>query len=152
MSTHLLTGDNTTHLPTGDITTHLPTRRRTTVATLICVSSSAHQVTCLFVVFHPPHRRRYHPSPHQRRTTVATLICVSSNAHQEGMVEFIGMLKVKVLKGINLAVRDMLSSDPYVVLTLGQQVDENDEELPDFCKFYEKCHKSKKTNDWIDPR
>lgn len=38
------------------------------------------------------------------------------------MVEFIGLLKVKVIKGMNLAIRDMLSSDPYVVLTLGQQV------------------------------
>ncbi|PKA58616.1 ADP-ribosylation factor GTPase-activating protein AGD12 [Apostasia shenzhenica] len=38
-----------------------------------------------------------------------------------GMVEFTGILKVKVIKGRNLAVRDMLSSDPYVVLTLGQQ-------------------------------
>lgn len=38
------------------------------------------------------------------------------------MVEFMGLLKVKVVKGVNLAVRDMLSSDPYVVLTLGQQV------------------------------
>lgn len=41
--------------------------------------------------------------------------------NSEGMVEFIGVLKVKVLKGTNLAVRDMLSSDPYVVLNLGQQ-------------------------------
>ncbi|GAB4840705.1 ADP-ribosylation factor GTPase-activating protein agd12 [Ancistrocladus abbreviatus] len=39
----------------------------------------------------------------------------------DGMVEFIGVLKVKVLYGTNLAIRDMLSSDPYVVLTLGQQ-------------------------------
>ncbi|XP_074269674.1 ADP-ribosylation factor GTPase-activating protein AGD12-like [Silene latifolia] len=39
----------------------------------------------------------------------------------EGMVEFIGVLKVKVVKGTNLAVRDMLSSDPYVLLNLGQQ-------------------------------
>ncbi|RZR95052.1 hypothetical protein BHM03_00023870 [Ensete ventricosum] len=39
-----------------------------------------------------------------------------------GMVEFIGILNVKVIKGTNLAVRDVLSSDPYVVLTLGQQV------------------------------
>lgn len=38
------------------------------------------------------------------------------------MVEFLGILKVKVIKGTNLAVRDMLSSDPYVVLTLGQKV------------------------------
>ncbi|XVF75055.1 hypothetical protein PTKIN_Ptkin13bG0158300 [Pterospermum kingtungense] len=38
-----------------------------------------------------------------------------------GMVEFIGLLKIKVVKGINLAIRDMMTSDPYVVLTLGQQ-------------------------------
>lgn len=44
----------------------------------------------------------------------------ASNA-TAGMVEFIGILKVKVLSGTNLAVRDMLSSDPYVVLTLGKQ-------------------------------
>ncbi|XP_022714480.1 ADP-ribosylation factor GTPase-activating protein AGD12-like isoform X1 [Durio zibethinus] len=39
----------------------------------------------------------------------------------EGIVEFIGLLKVKVVKGIDLAIRDMMTSDPYVVLTLGQQ-------------------------------
>lgn len=38
------------------------------------------------------------------------------------MVEFIGMLKIIIIKGTNLAVRDMLSSDPYVFLTLGKQV------------------------------
>ena len=38
------------------------------------------------------------------------------------MVEFIGMLKVKVIKGTDLAVRDMMTSDPYVILKLGQQV------------------------------
>lgn len=38
------------------------------------------------------------------------------------MVEFIGMLKVTVKKGTNLAIRDMMSSDPYVVLNLGKQV------------------------------
>ncbi|KAG8058413.1 hypothetical protein GUJ93_ZPchr0002g23587 [Zizania palustris] len=40
---------------------------------------------------------------------------------QVGMVEFIGILKVKVKGGTNLAIRDMSTSDPYVVLTLGQQ-------------------------------
>lgn len=45
----------------------------------------------------------------------------SSSQKSEGMVEFIGMLKVKIIKGTNMAIRDMLSSDPYVVLTLGQQ-------------------------------
>lgn len=38
------------------------------------------------------------------------------------MVEFIGLLKVKVIRGTNLAIRDMMTSDPYVILTLGQQV------------------------------
>lgn len=38
------------------------------------------------------------------------------------MVEYIGLLKIKVIRGTNLAIRDMMSSDPYVVMTLGQQV------------------------------
>ncbi|XP_062162958.1 ADP-ribosylation factor GTPase-activating protein AGD12-like [Alnus glutinosa] len=45
----------------------------------------------------------------------------NSSQKSEGMVEFIGLLKVKVIKGTNLAIRDMMSSDPYVILTLGQQ-------------------------------
>ncbi|KAM7500491.1 hypothetical protein LguiA_024905 [Lonicera macranthoides] len=45
----------------------------------------------------------------------------SSSTKPEGNVQYIGILKIKVLKGTNLAVRDMLSSDPYVVLSLGQQ-------------------------------
>ncbi|XWS11534.1 hypothetical protein CRYUN_Cryun37aG0006600 [Craigia yunnanensis] len=46
---------------------------------------------------------------------------LKSSQELEGMVEFIGLLKVKVVKGTNLAIRDMMTSDPYVVLTLGQQ-------------------------------
>lgn len=46
---------------------------------------------------------------------------LGSNLSEAGMVEFIGILNVKVLKGRKLAVRDMLTSDPYVVLTLGKQ-------------------------------
>lgn len=38
-----------------------------------------------------------------------------------GMVEFIGMIKVNVIKGKNLVVRDLVTSDPYVILTLGHQ-------------------------------
>lgn len=46
----------------------------------------------------------------------------SSDAdNSAGMVEFIGILNTKVIKGTNLAVRDLRSSDPYVVLTLGHQ-------------------------------
>ncbi|BBN06700.1 stromal membrane-associated protein [Marchantia polymorpha subsp. ruderalis] len=38
-----------------------------------------------------------------------------------GMVEFIGLLKIMVLKGRDLAVRDVLTSDPYVKAILGWQ-------------------------------
>ncbi|XP_024401754.1 ADP-ribosylation factor GTPase-activating protein AGD12 isoform X3 [Physcomitrium patens] len=44
-----------------------------------------------------------------------------SNPSTAGMVEFLGMLKVRIVRGTNLAVRDLLSSDPYVVATLGAQ-------------------------------
>lgn len=33
----------------------------------------------------------------------------------------LGLLKIRVKRGINLAVRDALSSDPYVVITMGKQ-------------------------------
>lgn len=38
------------------------------------------------------------------------------------MVEFVGLIMVNVVKGTNLAVRDMMTSDPYVILALGNQV------------------------------
>ncbi|KAJ4970157.1 hypothetical protein NE237_003256 [Protea cynaroides] len=38
-----------------------------------------------------------------------------------GMVEFVGLIKVNIIRGTNLAIRDVMTSDPYVVLTLGQQ-------------------------------
>ncbi|XP_074286492.1 putative ADP-ribosylation factor GTPase-activating protein AGD11 [Silene latifolia] len=38
-----------------------------------------------------------------------------------GMIEFVGLIKVNVVKGTNLAVRDVVTSDPYVILSLGQQ-------------------------------
>ncbi|KAL9683767.1 hypothetical protein QQ045_021192 [Rhodiola kirilowii] len=38
-----------------------------------------------------------------------------------GMVEFVGLVKVNIVKGTRLAVRDMVTSDPYVVLSLGSQ-------------------------------
>ncbi|KAL8507373.1 hypothetical protein ACS0TY_018066 [Phlomoides rotata] len=45
----------------------------------------------------------------------------SASEISKDMEEIVGSLKVKILKGTNLAVRDMLSSDPYVILTLGKQ-------------------------------
>ena len=37
---------------------------------------------------------------------------------QAGMIEFVGLIKVNVVKGTNLAVRDVMTSDPYVLLAL----------------------------------
>lgn len=33
-----------------------------------------------------------------------------------------GLLRIRVIRGINLAVRDVKSSDPYVIVRLGKQV------------------------------
>ncbi|KAJ1414960.1 C2 domain [Sesbania bispinosa] len=38
-----------------------------------------------------------------------------------GMIEFVGLIKVNVVKGTNLAIRDVVTSDPYVILALGHQ-------------------------------
>lgn len=38
------------------------------------------------------------------------------------MIEFVGLIKVNVVKGTNLAIRDVMTSDPYVILSLGHQV------------------------------
>ncbi|XP_074304910.1 putative ADP-ribosylation factor GTPase-activating protein AGD11 isoform X2 [Silene latifolia] len=38
-----------------------------------------------------------------------------------GMIEFVGLIKVNVVRGTNLAIRDIITSDPYVILSLGQQ-------------------------------
>ncbi|XP_006346893.1 protein C2-DOMAIN ABA-RELATED 2-like isoform X2 [Solanum tuberosum] len=33
----------------------------------------------------------------------------------------LGLLRVRIIRGINLAIRDLRSSDPYVVVTMGKQ-------------------------------
>ncbi|KAH9319597.1 hypothetical protein KI387_021366, partial [Taxus chinensis] len=38
------------------------------------------------------------------------------------MEDMVGLLKVRVAKGKNLAIRDLKSSDPYVVVSLGNQM------------------------------
>ncbi|KAK4744746.1 hypothetical protein SAY87_011058 [Trapa incisa] len=44
-----------------------------------------------------------------------------TKAAQAGMVEFVGLIKVNIVRGMNLAIRDMLTSDPYVIISIGQQ-------------------------------
>lgn len=38
------------------------------------------------------------------------------------MDNLLGLLRIKIKRGINLAVRDVRSSDPYVVVKMGKQV------------------------------
>ncbi|RWW43358.1 hypothetical protein BHE74_00050996 [Ensete ventricosum] len=40
----------------------------------------------------------------------------------ERVEHLLGLLKVRVLRGVNLAYRDARGSDPYVVLRMGSQV------------------------------
>ena len=34
----------------------------------------------------------------------------------------VGLVRVRVVRGVNLAIRDLRSSDPYVVVRIGMQV------------------------------
>ena len=34
----------------------------------------------------------------------------------------VGLVRVRVVRGVNLAIRDLRSSDPYVVVRIGKQV------------------------------
>ncbi|XP_019185565.1 PREDICTED: probable ADP-ribosylation factor GTPase-activating protein AGD11 isoform X2 [Ipomoea nil] len=61
---------------------------------------------------HFRHSRRRKESDHHKSRKSSSMA---------GMVEFIGLIKVNVVRGTNLAVRDMVTSDPYVILSLGTQ-------------------------------
>ncbi|KAH9624296.1 hypothetical protein KSS87_009214 [Heliosperma pusillum] len=47
--------------------------------------------------------------------------CSKMGDTSPGMIEFVGLIKVNVVRGTNLAIRDVITSDPYVILSLGQQ-------------------------------
>ena len=44
------------------------------------------------------------------------------DSHGRSIAELLGLLKVRVVRGSNLAFRDTMGSDPYVVLRMGRQV------------------------------
>lgn len=46
----------------------------------------------------------------------------SSNAKPSLMESLLGLLRIRVKRGVNLAVRDVRSSDPYIVVKMGKQV------------------------------
>jgi len=45
-----------------------------------------------------------------------------SNTYSVFMENLLGLLKIHVQRGVNLAIRDVVSSDPYVVIKMGKQV------------------------------
>lgn len=47
---------------------------------------------------------------------------VTVDAKIVGLMDVLGLLRIRVRRGINLAVRDTLSSDPYCVVSCGTQV------------------------------
>jgi hypothetical protein len=65
-------------------------------------------------VRHPisTHREIHREKQQQRRKNyMATML-----------YHLVGLVKVRVLRGVNLAIRDLRSSDPYVILRIGRQV------------------------------
>ena len=63
------------------------------------------------------------PSPPKRvyRKVSRTSTSSASSLREAAMVEFIGIVNVKLVEGRNLIVKDIVSSDPYCVLTVGLQ-------------------------------
>ncbi|CAI0547557.1 unnamed protein product, partial [Linum tenue] len=51
----------------------------------------------------------------------AFLIPPSHQSEKSEMENVMGLLRIKVLRGINLAIRDVRSSDPYVIVKMGKQ-------------------------------
>ncbi|KAL0290616.1 UNVERIFIED_CONTAM: putative ADP-ribosylation factor GTPase-activating protein AGD11 [Sesamum angustifolium] len=70
--------------------------------------TTSHRIQGLGLVFRNSWRRT------ENKTT-------KKNNSMAGMVEFVGLIKVNIVRGTNLAIRDVLSSDPYVILSLGNQ-------------------------------
>ncbi|ONM21015.1 ADP-ribosylation factor GTPase-activating protein AGD12 [Zea mays] len=64
--------------------------------------------------------------------------------------EFVGELNITLVKGTNLAVRDMLTSDPYVVLTLGGQFCSKNSTIGSNCIKLNRRHLEDSLDDWFD--
>ncbi|KAG0457657.1 hypothetical protein HPP92_022814 [Vanilla planifolia] len=58
---------------------------------------------------------------HASGTDIDAIYSPKKSLDLDDATETIGSLKVKVVRGIDLAIRDFSSSDPYVVLSMGQQ-------------------------------
>ncbi|XP_057789979.1 probable ADP-ribosylation factor GTPase-activating protein AGD11 isoform X2 [Salvia miltiorrhiza] len=81
-------------------------------------SSTSYQNSALPTDKKHQHEKRTSGNRNNRKRSEKTSKITNSTA---GMVEFVGLIKVNIIRGTNLVVRDMVSSDPYVVLSLGNQ-------------------------------
>lgn len=77
------------------------------------------------------HHQHYSSSSHNSLPSIqycdsfvwVNIIAISSRRRRMSLLDnLLGILRVRVKRGVNLAVRDVSSSDPYVVLKLGRQV------------------------------
>lgn len=96
-------------------------------SSLSCTSSSCHYNSGPDKKYYEKHSNshRIHGLGHAfrnswRRKESEHKAAKKSNS-MAGMVEFVGLIKVNVVRGTNLVVRDMVTSDPYVILSLGSQ-------------------------------
>lgn len=69
-------------------------------------------------------QRRAQPHRHLRFLRFNCPLGIGScRLHQfRSMEHFLGLLRIHVRRGVNLAIRDVRSSDPYVVIRMGKQV------------------------------
>jgi hypothetical protein len=62
------------------------------------------------------------PSPPCKMKDCSPKTPGSSHGHGSSLLEtLLGLLRIRVKRGVNLAVRDVRSSDPYVVVKMGKQ-------------------------------
>lgn len=59
----------------------------------------------------------------------------SHSAPKSLMENLLGLLRVRVKRGVNLAVRDVRSSDPYVVIKMYNQVPSSSPPIHRFCLY-----------------
>ena len=65
----------------------------------------------------PPIRKQRKSSNHSSNQSRGS----PNSLREAGMVEFIGIIDVVLVEGKNLVIKDIVSSDPYCVLTIGLQ-------------------------------
>lgn len=72
-------------------------------------------------LFHKIDGKLPHPPKRFQRKGSQSSVRTSPTLRDAGMVEFIGIINVLLIEGRDLIVKDLVSSDPYCVLSIGLQ-------------------------------